>query len=69
MEIIMRSKFVSFHGWTLIVTKIVERKAFLANPRHQCYVSQWGEHDCSAYNKSNGDCYEYQSLSHFMDEL
>ena len=25
-----------------------ERKAFLANPKHQYYVSQWGEHDCSA---------------------
>ena len=42
--------------------------AFLANPKHQDHVSFCGEHDCSANNKNNGDCYEYASLSHFMDE-
>ena len=41
---------------------MVERKAFLANPKHQYHVSQWGEHDCCANNKKNRDCYEYQSL-------
>ena len=30
---------------------MVERKAFLANPKHQYDVSQRGEHDCSAHNK------------------
>ena len=35
---------------------------------HQYRVSQWGEHNCSAHNKKNGDYYEYPSLSHFMDE-
>ena len=30
---------------------MVERKAFLANLKHQYYVSQCGEHDCSAHNK------------------
>ena len=35
--------------------EIVERKAFLANPKHQVHVSECGEHDCSAKNKKNGD--------------
>ena len=46
---------------------MVERKAFLANLKHQDCASQYGEHDCSANNKKNGDYYEYRSLSHFMD--
>ena len=48
---------------------MVERKTFLANPRHQDHESQCGEHDYSATNKKDGDYYEYLSLSHFMDEL
>ena len=47
---------------------MVERKTFPANTKHQYYVSQSGEHDCSAHNKKNGDCYEYPSLSHFKDK-
>ena len=47
---------------------MVEWIAFLSNPKHQYDVSQWGEHDCSAHNKKNGDYYEYPSLSHLMDE-
>ena len=47
---------------------MVQRKAFLANPRHRYHVSQYGEHDCSAHNKNNGDYYEYPSLSRFMDD-
>ena len=27
---------------------MAKRKAFLANPKHQYRISQWGEHDCSA---------------------
>ena len=72
MEIIMNIQVYlipSFHGWTLSITKMVERKAFLTNLKHQYCVSQWGEQDCSAHNKKNGDCYEYPSLSQFMDEL
>ena len=46
-----------------------ERNAFPANPKHQYRLSQRGEHDCSAHNNKKGDYYEYQSLSHFMDEL
>ena len=52
----------------MIRRKMVERKAFPANPMHQCHVSKWGEHDCSAYNKKNGDYYENPSLSHLKGE-
>ena len=44
------------------------KKAFLANPKHQYCVSQYGQHDCSALNKRNGDYYEYPSLPHFTDK-
>ena len=47
---------------------MVERKAFIANPKHQYRVSQCGEHDSGAHNKNNEDHYEYPSLSHFTDE-
>ena len=47
---------------------MVERKAFLADPKHQHCVSQFGEHDCSAHNKKNEDYFKYPSLTHFMDE-
>ena len=46
-----------------------ERKAFLANPKHQHRVSLCGEHDCSANNKKNEDYYKYPSLPQFMDKL
>ena len=45
------------------------KRALLANPKHQCHVSQCGEHDCSTNNKKNGDYYEYPSLSPFSNEL
>ena len=48
---------------------MVERKAFLAKPKHQYRVSQCGEHDCSATNIKNGDYYENPSLIHFTDKL
>ena len=51
-----------------MVRKMVERKAFLTNPKHQHHLPQRREHDCSAYNKKNGDYYEYPSLSYFTDE-
>ena len=47
---------------------MVERKAFLANSKHQYRVSQCGEHDCNAHNEKNEDYYEYPSLTLFMDE-
>ena len=47
----------------------VGKKALPVNPMHQYHVSHYGEHDCSANNKKNGDCHGYLSLSHFVDEL
>ena len=47
----------------------MEKEAFLANPKTQYRVSQWGEPDCSAYNKKNGDYYEYPTLSYLTDGL
>ena len=47
---------------------MVEKNAFLANPKHQDCVSQRGEHDCSANNKKNEDYCNSPSLYHFMDE-
>ena len=43
------------------------KKAFLSNPKRQYGVSQCGEHGCCANNKNNGDCYECQCLSHFIE--
>ena len=45
---------------------MVQIKAFLANPKHQYYVSERGELDCSAHNEKNVDFYEYRSqpISH-----
>ena len=48
---------------------MVEGEAFLANLKHQYRVSECGEHDCTPYNKKNGDYYAYQCLPYFMDEL
>ena len=48
---------------------MVERKAFLANTKHQYRVSQYGEQDCGANNKRNADYYKYLNLSHFTDEI
>ena len=48
---------------------MVERNAFLENPKHQYHVSQEGGHDCRAHNKKNGVYYEHPSLSHFTNKL
>ena len=40
---------------------MVERKAFLANPKSKYDVSQCGKHDCSADNKNNVDYCEHPS--------
>ena len=40
--------------------KTVERKAYLANPKHQYHASQCGELDCHANNKKNGDYHVHQ---------
>ena len=59
MEIIMGIQVFSFREWTLIISKMFERKAFLANPKHHYRVFQWEDHDCSASNKKNDDYYGY----------
>ena len=64
METIMIIKVFSFHGWTLIISKMVER-----NPKHEYCASQWGEYDYSANNKKNGDYYKYKSLPEFTNKL
>ena len=45
------------------------KKAFPANPKHQYRVSHYRVQNFNANNKKNGDYFEYQSLSHFTDEL
>ena len=47
---------------------MVERKALLANTKHQYRVSQYAEQDCGAHNEKNGDYYKYPSLTYFTNE-
>ena len=47
---------------------MVERKAFLANAKHQYHVPQCGEHDCYAHNEKRGDYDEYPCLIHSTDK-
>ena len=37
------SKFALINEWTLILRKMLGRKAFLMKSMHQCQFSQWGE--------------------------
>ena len=46
---------------------MMERKAFLANPKYQYRVSQCREHDCNANSKKSGDNYKYPGLYDFVD--
>ena len=46
-----------------------QMQRLLANPKHQNCVSQYGEHDCNASKKKNGDYYENPSFSYFTDEV
>ena len=48
---------------------MVERNAFLANPKHEYCVFQYGEHGYSANDNRSGDYYGHPSLSHFTGEL
>ena len=68
-RLLWESKFVLFDGWTLVLWKVVERKAFLAKPKYQYHVSQWRKRDCSPQSQKNGDYYGNRNLSHLMDEL
>ena len=48
--------FGSFDERTMILRKMVERKAFLMNPKHQFHVSLRGEHGNSGQSqKKNRD--------------
>ena len=47
---------------------MVERKAFLTNPKHHDRVSQCGKHDCSANNEKNRDNYDHPSFPHSTDK-
>ena len=61
--------FDTFHGWTLILRKMVEWKAYLANPKHQYGVSQYGEHDCSAQTPKECGLLRESKFGSVMDKL
>ena len=42
-ETIIRTNVYPIDRWTLILTKMVERKAFLIKPKHHCHLFQWEE--------------------------
>ena len=65
----MGIKVFSFHERTLIISKMIQRKPFLANPKRQDRVYQCGEYDCNANKKKNEDYYEDPCLSRCTDEL
>ena len=68
MEIIISVQGCLFLQMTFDYKENGRKKAFLANPMHQYRVSQYGEHDCRANNKMNGDYYMYPSLSPFLNK-
>ena len=47
---------------------MVEKKAFLADPKHQYRVSLCVEHDCIAHNEKNKDYHKHPSSTHFTNE-
>ena len=63
------SKFALICKWTLIIRKILERKAFSTKRKHR-YIYPYTENMIIVpNNKKNGDYLENPSLSHFTDEL
>ena len=48
---------------------MVERKAFLANQKHQYRVSQKDENNCRPHYKRNGDYFEIHYLSKLMTNI
>ena len=68
MDIIMSIEVCLISRMNFDYKEMGERKAFFVYPKHKYRISQSGEHDCSAYNNTNGDCYGYRSLSHLMGE-
>ena len=69
MEILMGIQLCLISWMNFDCIKNEGKEACLASLKHQYRVSHYGEHDCNANNKNNGDCCRYPSLSHFMDEL
>ena len=69
MEIITSIQVCFIYGWTLVIWTTLERKAFVANPKHQYHVSQWGEQVYGAHSQKNEDYYDNPSLSHSMNEF
>ena len=63
------SMYVSFDKWTLILKKMVERKAFLGNQRINIMYLDVDNMFIVANHKKNGHYYECPSLSHLTDEL
>ena len=53
-RLLWESKFDLFHGYTLIIWNMVERKAFLPNLKHQYHVSQWYENVGVPITEKNG---------------
>ena len=68
MEIIMGIQVCLISQMNVNFGKMVERNAFLANPKRQYRVFKCREQDCSAHNEENEDYNEYPSLSHFTDK-
>ena len=68
MEIVTSIQVCIISRMPLILRKMVERKAFLTNPKHQYLLSQCREDDCSANNKKNEHYSGFPSLSHSMNE-
>ena len=54
-RLLWESKFLSFDKWYFIIKKMAERKIFLAKPKSQYYVSQWGEYLYSMNHEKNRD--------------
>ena len=68
MEIIPSIQVCLISQMNFDIRKVMQKKAFLGNPKHQYRVSQCREHDCSANNKKDREYYKYLSLSYFTDE-
>ena len=59
MEIIMSIQVCLISQMNFDYMENYGKKVFLRNPKHQYYVSQREEHDCSAHNKKNVGYYVY----------
>ena len=69
LEIITRIHFRQTKRYTLIIRKMVERKAFLAKSNHEYHVSQLEEGVLWPNHEKIRDYYENPCLSHLVDKL